>query len=202
MHIIPVFSYNIKKTYSSSRLNLINILFTEKLIMGQPVKQILNDIQQTSQIDGDVKRIHLLNNRDIHNIKRDFNIITHSNKNKKCTNDDDYFNKYCKTIHTYAKEESDNCKPNQTLIQELEYEYIDVGIGDIQNIIQNKEKLKDKVITIFDMIECANINEEDEEFINIHCDKIISKLKEKTNISNHHQLIEKERVRTKTDSWL
>ncbi|VVC25958.1 Zinc finger C2H2-type [Cinara cedri] len=154
----------------------------EKLIMGEPVNKILEDVQLTSLTNEGVKRINLLNKRDIHNIRRDFNIVSHSKKNKKLSNDNDYFN-ICKNIHTYyAEKELDSCIPNQTLLQESECEYIDIGIEEIENVIKN-EKLKNKIMTVFDMIECANISEEDEAFINKHCDKIISKLNDKKNFS-------------------
>lgn len=49
------------------------MFFAGKLTLGVPVNIILEDIR-SSKVEGDIKRIHLLEKKDIHNIKRDFNI--------------------------------------------------------------------------------------------------------------------------------
>jgi len=46
--------------------------------MSVPVNRVLEDIR-ASTIQGDLKRIHLLEKKDVHNIKRDYN-ITYSTK--------------------------------------------------------------------------------------------------------------------------
>jgi len=48
------------------------------LATGVPVNRVLEDIR-ASTIQGDLKRIHLLEKKDVHNIKRDYN-ITYSTK--------------------------------------------------------------------------------------------------------------------------
>lgn len=47
--------------------------------MGVPVQRILNDDQESTN-GIDFKRIHLIEKRDIHNIKRDYNISTYGTK--------------------------------------------------------------------------------------------------------------------------
>lgn len=54
------------------------IIILGKLSLGVPVNRILDDIR-SSNIKRDVKKIHLLEKKDIYNIKRDYN-ITYSTK--------------------------------------------------------------------------------------------------------------------------
>lgn len=176
----------------SIRLHLKNLLFAEKLMMGVPANKILEDIKLSSTIEKGVKRIHLLKKKDIQNIKRDFNIISYSTKKKKCSNNVNYFD-ICKNIHAYNEGKLDNCTSNLTQLQESVCEYIDIdneivltseNTEENKNIINN-EKIKDKLVTIFGIVERANITEEDEAYINKKCDEIISKLGEKTNYHKH-----------------
>lgn len=169
-------------------------------MMGVSVNKILEDIQQSSKIEEGVKRIHLLKKKDIQNIKRDFNIISYSTKNKKCKNNDNYFN-ICKNIHAYTEEELDNCTSNLTQLQGSICEYIDIDNElmltsekpEESEYIINSEQIKNKLVTIYDMIEHKNMIKEDEAYINKQCDKIISKLGEKTNFKISDN-VEKERI--------
>lgn len=176
----------------SIRLHLKNLLFAEKLMIGVPANKILEDIKLSSTIEKSVKRIHLLKKKDIQNIKRDFNIISYSTKMKKCADNVSYFD-ICKNIHTYNEGELDNYTSNLTQLQESVCEYIDIdneivltseNTEENKNIINN-EKIKDKLVTIFGMVERANITKEDEAYINNQCDKIITKLGEKTDYHKH-----------------
>jgi len=57
------------------------IFCTEKLALGVPVNTILDDIR-SSDIEGGIKRIHLLEKQDIHNIKKSYNIAYKTKKHK------------------------------------------------------------------------------------------------------------------------
>jgi len=49
--------------------------------LGVPLNRILDDIR-SSDIEGGIKRIHLLEKQDIHNIKRSYNIAYKTKKHE------------------------------------------------------------------------------------------------------------------------
>ncbi|KAE9534024.1 hypothetical protein AGLY_008760 [Aphis glycines] len=73
-----------QRLYVENRSMIAKLIFcTWKLVLGVPVNRILDDIR-SSDIEGGIKRIHLLEKQDIHNIKRSYNIAY---KTKKHEND-------------------------------------------------------------------------------------------------------------------